>query len=64
MFRKQSRDFSPEVISDGIVCVDTPSPTSLEYEKKGKRIKWADQKEIESIKFFKITDQSIAPGLS
>jgi hypothetical protein len=56
MFRKPSRDFSPEVISDGVVCIDTPSPKSSEYERKGKRIKWADQKEIENIKFFKITD--------
>ena len=53
-FRRQSRDFSPEVISDGgIICIDTPSPKSV--EKQGKRIKWADE-EFETIKFFKITD--------
>lgn len=60
---REPRDFSPEIIQEDEEVIEILSPSSPVFEKSGKRIKWQEEN-IETIKFFKITDPSIAPGLT
>lgn len=58
---RKSKDFSPTSFKSGSRHVYDLEPVIEVVEKKGKRVKW--DLEIETVKFFKMTDKPSQPSL-
>lgn len=58
------KETSPKsIVSTPKISVSSLQPF-VPVEKKGKRVKWETEAELESIKFFKLTDLPVSTGLT